>query len=77
MPVTHPPDLIDPPPPIINVDASAMTHTIPRLYLGCHSDSGYSHQTRGFYSQLIFGEVFEYGLWPNNISIGVRTLAQR
>ena len=26
---------------------------------GCHSDSGYTHQPRGFYAQLIYGESFE------------------
>jgi len=29
------------------------------MFMGCHSDSGYTHQPRGFYSQLIFGESFE------------------
>ena len=26
---------------------------------GCHSDSGFTHQPRGFYAQLIYGESFE------------------
>ena len=29
------------------------------LYMGCHSDTGYVHQARGFSSQLLFGESFE------------------
>ena len=37
------------------------------MYMGCHSDSGYTHQPRGFYSQLVFDESFEGGLWPNTV----------
>ena len=43
----------------VTIDADKVTHQINQLYLGCHSDSGYTHQPRGFYSQLIFGESFE------------------
>ena len=31
----------------------------PMMPQGCHSDSGYTHQPRGFYAQLIYGESFE------------------
>ena len=27
--------------------------------MGCHSDTGYVHQARGFSSQLLYGESFE------------------
>ena len=30
-----------------------------RLFLGCHSDTGYAHQSRGLFSQLIIDESFE------------------
>ena len=44
----------------INVNiSSAYEHPVSRFYMGCHSDSGYSHQPRGLYSQLILGESFE------------------
>ena len=29
------------------------------LYMGCHSDSGFVHQVRGWSSQMLFGESFE------------------
>jgi hypothetical protein len=61
-----------PPPLVFTVDASKPNHTINKLYLGCHSDSGYTHQPRGYYSQMIYGEVFEFGLWPNNVTDGVQ-----
>ena len=43
----------------ISVYAQTPTHVINELFLGCHSDSGYGHAPRGFYSQLIFDESFE------------------
>jgi hypothetical protein len=27
--------------------------------------SGYTHQVRGFYSQMVFDESFEEGVWPS------------
>ena len=42
----------------VATDAPA-THTVNPLYLGCHSDSGFVHQVRGYSSQLLFGESFE------------------
>eukprot|EP00854_Cymbomonas_tetramitiformis_P001554 gene1554-2186_t len=41
------------------IDPDNVTHTTNPLYLGCHSDSGYTHQPRGFYSQLLYGETFQ------------------
>ena len=41
----------------LTVQAMNITHKPSNLVLGCHSDSGYAHQARGFYSQMIFGEV--------------------
>jgi hypothetical protein len=29
------------------------------MFMGCHSDSGFVHEPRGFYAQMIFGESFE------------------
>jgi hypothetical protein len=49
----HNPDVV------VTVDPGKVTHTPNPLHLGCHSDSGYTHQPRGFYSQLIIGESFE------------------
>ena len=43
----------------ISVDATQPTHTVDPLYMGCHSDSGFGHQVRGFYSNLLSGESFE------------------
>jgi alpha-L-arabinofuranosidase len=46
---------------VVNVDASKVTHQLNPLHMGCHSDSGFAHQPRGFYSQLLYGESFEFG----------------
>lgn len=43
----------------VTVDVNNITHDANRFYLGCHSDSGFTHQPRGFYSQMIYGESFE------------------
>ena len=40
-----------------------MTHKVNPLFNGCHSDSGYTHQPRGLYAQMVLGESFE-GLGP-------------
>lgn len=63
-----------PPPPNVTVFANEVTHTVNKLFVGCHSDSGYTHQPRGFYSQLIFGESFEEP-W-NNVTLGTVTATQ-
>eukprot|EP00756_Hemistasia_phaeocysticola_P055443 Hpha_TRINITY_DN31388_c0_g1::TRINITY_DN31388_c0_g1_i1::g.194447::m.194447 len=46
----------------VTVDPANVTHQVSNFTLGCHSDSGYTHQPRGLYSQLIYGESFEEGL---------------
>ena len=69
----------DPPPPgptEFTVDLSKVTHTISNLSMGCHSDSGYAHQARGFYSQMIVGDSFEAtgypdGRWNPEVDPGV------
>jgi len=43
----------------VSVDTRQITHKLNPLHLGCHSDSGFAHTERGFYSQMIFGEM-----WP-------------
>lgn len=51
---------VPPPPPPIGVTLALdnVTHEISPLTLGCHSDTGYSHQARGLYSQMIVGSSF-------------------
>lgn len=44
---------------IVDVDATTRLHPTNPLYMGCHSDSGFVHQVRGWSSQLVFGESFE------------------
>jgi hypothetical protein len=44
---------------VIAVDARRQTHTVNKLFMGCHSDSGFGHQVRSFYSNLLSGESFE------------------
>ena len=41
------------------VNVSNITHQVSNLTLACHSDTGYAHQARGFYSQLCVDESFE------------------
>ena len=43
------------------INTSHVTHQVNPMFMGCHSDSGFAHQPRGFYSQLIYGESFEMG----------------
>ena len=46
-------------PGTIAIDGSRPTHTVNRMFMGCHSDSGFGHQVRSFYSNLLSGESFE------------------
>ena len=41
------------------VDAGNVTHQMRPYDMGCHSDSGYSHQPRNLYSQMIYGSSFK------------------
>jgi alpha-L-arabinofuranosidase len=43
----------------IHIDTKTPTHDVSPLYMGCHSDSGFVHEVRGWSSQMIFGESFE------------------
>lgn len=43
----------------ITVDAGSVISTVSPLVYGCHSDLGYAHAGRGFYSQMVYGEIFE------------------
>eukprot|EP00729_Bicosta_minor_P005274 gene5274-28010_t len=45
----------------VDIDVSTPTHRVNPMFMGCHSDSGFAHTERGFYSQLIYGESFEFG----------------
>ena len=47
------------PPDVVATLGRSRSYKTNRLYLGCHSDSGFTHQVRGFSSQMIFGESFE------------------
>jgi len=38
-----------------------LTYSAWTMFMGCHSDSGFGHQVRSFYSNLLFGESFEPG----------------
>ena len=42
-----------PPSPSVTVYTDTVTHRITELVMGCHSDTGYVHQARGFYAQMI------------------------
>lgn len=49
------------PPTKVTVNLSRVTHQLDPMWMGCHSDSGFAHTERGFYSQMIYGESFEFG----------------
>jgi alpha-L-arabinofuranosidase len=51
---------------VISVQAGKPLHEVNRMYMGCHSDSGFVHQVRGFSSQMVFGESFERP--PENVT---------
>ena len=36
----------------VTIHTDVVTHEISELAMGCHSDSGYEHQPRGFYAQM-------------------------
>jgi hypothetical protein len=43
----------------LTIDASSVLATVSPFVYGCHSDLGYAHAGRGFYSQMVYGEIFE------------------
>ena len=43
----------------LHIDSSRKTHRVRELDMGCHSDTGYSHQPMGLYAQRIYGPSFE------------------
>ena len=43
----------------ITVHQRQATHKISPLTMGCHSDTGYAHQSRALSAQLIYGPAFE------------------
>jgi len=66
-PVLYPP----PPAPSVTVNANNVTHQMNKYFMGCHSDSGYVQQPRGFYAQMIYGDCFEEQ-WNTVIDSGVQ-----
>ena len=48
-----------PPVTTVTVDPKNVTHKVNELFNGCHSDSGYTHQPRGLYAQMVLDESFE------------------
>eukprot|EP00051_Salpingoeca_urceolata_P021197 m.328061 g.328061 ORF g.328061 m.328061 type:complete len:807 (-) comp19750_c0_seq31:149-2569(-) len=59
--VLPPPPPPPAPPVTVSFDPTKPQHPINPFYMGCHSDSGFTHEERGFYSQMIYGESFEAG----------------
>ena len=51
----------------VTVRTGRPTHEISPLIKACHSDSGYAHQVRGFYSQLAVDESFEADDYPGGL----------
>jgi hypothetical protein len=70
-----------PAPPIrpctVEIDTQQVTHTVRREFMGCHSDSGFAHEPRALFSQMVMGESFETTVldgvpftnstWPNQM----------
>ena len=61
-----------PPRAVLHVHADARTHRVNRHFMGCHSDSGFAHQPRGLYSQMVYGASFEE---PWNAAASTGTVA--
>jgi len=60
----------------VKTGAPQVTHRLSNLTMGCHSDSGFGHQVRGFYAQMVIDESFEAdhfedGIWHDLIGPGV------
>eukprot|EP01051_Picozoa_sp_SAG22_P002252 SAG22_NODE_99_length_20560_cov_128.669029_17_plen_268_part_00 len=49
-----------------SVDMANTTHRLRPLDMGCHSDTGYSHQPRNLYAQKIYGSSFEFDYRPGS-----------
>lgn len=43
----------------LSIDPTNVTHRLRKLDMGCHSDTGYSHQPMGLHAQRIYGPSFE------------------
>lgn len=43
----------------LSIDPTNVTHQLRKLDMGCHSDTGYSHQPMGLHAQRIYGPSFE------------------
>ena len=62
----HPPPPLLPTGPVdLTIHTDKATHQISELSMGCHSDSGYAHQARGFYAQMIVGDSFNATDYPD------------
>jgi len=55
-------------PPSVTVHTDTITHQISELSMGCHSDTGFQHQARGFYAQMIVGDSFNATGFPTGLS---------
>jgi len=51
--------LASPAPCRITVHPAAVSHAISDLTMGCHSDPGYAHQSRGLSAEMLVGNAFE------------------
>ena len=62
-----PPPAPPPPPPLpsgptnatVSIDLGLQSQPMNPLIMGCHSDSGFAHEPRALYSQMIMGESWE------------------
>lgn len=49
----------------VTVETSHKLHEVNKMYMGCHSDSGFVHQVRGFSSQMVRDQPRARGLICN------------
>ena len=49
-------------PVALTINVSNVTHTVEPRSMGCHSDSGYVHNSRALYSEMLYGVCFDSGL---------------
>ena len=77
MPAPPTPPPTPPAPCMVTIEAQQVTHEVRTEFMGCHSDSGFAHEPRALFSQMVMGESFEdvvldgvpfvNSTWPNDI----------
>ena len=49
----------EPGPCVVTINPAGGAHRVSELTMGCHSDPGYAHQSRGLSAEMLVGNAFE------------------